>query len=70
LDLIWPTLAKLIGLCFLEELSSLLIAEERLGKTVRLVFGLVFIAILLDPMWRLLKLGDILADLQLEGLVE
>ncbi|MDD2431310.1 MAG: hypothetical protein PHD88_05835 [Firmicutes bacterium] len=67
---IWETLTKLIGLCFLEEISSLLIKEERLGKTVRLVFGLLFIVLLLSPLWQMLQMGDILLQIDLEGLVD
>ena len=52
---IWQTLAKLIGLCFLEEMSCLFIHDEKLGKTVRLVFGLLFLAVLLGPLLNLSK---------------
>ncbi|HHY18868.1 MAG TPA: hypothetical protein GX522_03135 [Firmicutes bacterium] len=70
MNIIWKTLAKLIGLCFLEEMGSMVIKEERLGKVVRLAFGLLFLAVLLEPMWQILKIGDILSEIHLEGLVE
>jgi len=69
-EIIWRTLAQLIGLCFLEEISSLLIQEERLGKAVRLTFGLIFLIMLLNPLWQLLKLSDLLLEISLEGLVQ
>ncbi len=69
MEIIWQTLAQLIGLCFFEEISSLLIKEERLGKTVRLVFGLIFLIMLLNPIWQILKLSDLLLEISLEGLL-
>lgn len=69
MKIIWQTLAQLIGLCFFEEISSLLITEERLGKTVRLVFGLIFLIMLLNPLWQFLRLSDLLLEISLEGLL-
>lgn len=67
---IWQTLAKLIGLCFLEEMSCLFIHDEKLGKTVRLVFGLLFLAVLLGPLLNLFQIGDLLSQINFEGLTK
>lgn len=70
MTIIYKTLAQLIGLCLLEEICSLLIKEERLGKAVKLAFGLIFLIFLLNPLWNLLKIGEILSEISLEGLVQ